>query len=105
VADHGRTRDERGKPASDRLERGSTTENLIADPREARHRGPDLDAGSDERAEALAERDGTVVLDTKTHRADLDDAVRLRVEPGGLDVERDELQRCAVLAAALPRSD
>jgi len=39
------------------------------------------------------------------HRADLDDAVRLRVEPGGLDVERDELQSAAVLAAAQPRND
>jgi hypothetical protein len=38
-----------------------------------------------------------------THRADLDDAVRLRVEPGGLDVERDDVQSFAVLAAALPR--
>jgi hypothetical protein len=37
------------------------------------------------------------------HGTDLDDAVRLRVEPGGLEVEGDEFQSVAVLAAALPR--
>jgi len=39
------------------------------------------------------------------HGTDLDDAVRLRVEPGGLDVERDDVQSVAVLAAAEPRED
>jgi ATP-dependent DNA helicase DinG len=37
------------------------------------------------------------------HRADLDDAVSLRVEPGGLEVECDDFQSAAVLAAAKPR--
>jgi hypothetical protein len=105
VADHGRAGDEAGDSADDRLERGSAEKILIADAGEARDRGPNADAGSDECAEALAQGDGAVVLDAKAHRSDLDDAVRLRVEPGGLDVERDEFQRCAVLAAAQPRWD
>ncbi len=36
-------------------------------------------------------------------RAQGHDAVHLRVEPGGLEVEGDDFQSAAVLAAAVPR--
>lgn len=97
------SRDERGDAADDRFERWRTDEVAITDAGKARDRAADIDVGIDERAVALAERRGSVLLETDADRADLDDAVRLRVEPGGLDVERDELQSSAVLAAAQPR--
>jgi hypothetical protein len=103
VARDGRARDQRRDAIDDRPERRCADEIAVTDPGQARDRGADADTGVDERAEALAERGGSVLLETHAHRADLDDAVRLRVEPGGLDVERDELQGFADLAAAKPR--
>jgi hypothetical protein len=103
VADDRQSIDERGDAIDDRFERGRADEIAVADSRETCDRGPDVDTRVDERAVSLAERRGAVLLEAYAYRADLDDAVRLRVEPGGLDVERDELQSSAVLAAAAPR--
>ena len=103
VARDRRSCDERRDAPDDRLECRRADEVAVTDPGEARDRRADVDAGVDERAVPLAQCGGAVLLETNAHRADLDDAVRLRVEPGGFDVERDELQRSAVLAAAPPR--
>ena len=98
-----RAGDERRDAARHRLERRRAGEIAVADAGETADRRADADAGIDERAEALAERRRAVLLEMHANRADLDDAVGLRVEPGGLDVERDDFQSAAVLAAAKPR--
>src|SRR6266571_9452086 len=87
-----RSGDERRDPASDRLERRRAGEVAVAYAGQSSDRRADPEARIDERAEALPERRRTVLLEMHAHGADLDDAVRLRVEPGGLDIERDELQ-------------
>jgi len=53
----------------------------------------------------FAHRNAAVVPERAPRGADLDDAIGLRIESGRFDVECDELQFGADLAAALPRWD
>jgi acyl-coenzyme A synthetase/AMP-(fatty) acid ligase len=105
VTGHRRTRDERREPAEHRLEHGRPEKIVVTDAGETRDHAIQVHARIDEAAEARSHRDGAVLFDADADRADLDDAVQLRVEPGGLEVEGDELQSDAVLAAALPRNE
>ena len=47
--------------------------------------------GIDERREAVTQDDGSIGLQPDARRADFDDALDARVEPGRLEVQRDEV--------------
>lgn len=75
---------------------------VVADPREARDRTREPASGVSERREALADRDLADLVEADPCRADLDDAVALRIEAGSLQVKGYEalLRVPALLAAA-----
>jgi hypothetical protein len=92
VAGDGRVTGERGETGDRLRQRRPADEIGVVYAGQARDRGPDRDAGIDERRETFADRDAAVDTEDAARRADLDDAVRPRIESGRLDVERDELQ-------------
>ncbi len=69
---------------------GRVAEVRIADPGQPRDRRPDVAAWIDERTEALA-RIGALGREPDAYGADLDDPIRLRIEPRRFQVDRDEL--------------
>ncbi|MEK7860768.1 MAG: hypothetical protein AAB284_05360 [Chloroflexota bacterium] len=62
----------------------------VVDPGQARDRRADRTAGVDEGDESLTDLDVAGWRGAETDRADLDDAVAIRVEPRRLEVDRDE---------------
>ena len=82
-----------GGEARDRVRhRWCSGEIIVMDPREPCDRRREVATGIDERAEPLPGL-RAVRRETDPHGTDLDDAIRLRIEPRGLQVERDELLR------------
>jgi len=92
VADH-RRRSEEGGKARERFVRGGRANEIgVANAGEARDDRGERGARVDEGAEALADGDSAVCGEVDARGADLDDAVAVRVETGGLEIEGDELQ-------------
>jgi len=91
VPDDGGRSDERGELA--KRDRGwwRAPQILVADAGESRDRGMQIDARVDEGAETLADVHRSVWCEADVGSADLDDGIGRRIEPGGLEVERDEL--------------
>jgi hypothetical protein len=90
VPDEGRLARE-GREPTDRVRDGRRADEvLVLDAGEPRDRRADVAARIDERAEPLARLDA-VRRQSNAYRADLDDPIRLRIEPRRLQVDRDEL--------------
>lgn len=87
----------------DRLgDRWGADEVLVPDAGQARDGAREPASGIDERGEALADRDLADFVEGDPCRADLDDPVALRIEAGGLQVERYQaLLRVPALLAAV----
>lgn len=64
---------------------------LVADTGEARDPRREGPFRVDERREPLADGDAAIALEADARRSDLDDAVGAGIEPGGLEVERYEV--------------
>ncbi len=77
---------EREEPSDRELRPGSASQLGVAEAREARDRGRKRDARLDERLERVGDLERL-----HPNRADLADPVATRGEPGGLEVEHDDL--------------
>ncbi|MDE3113155.1 MAG: hypothetical protein KGK34_09465 [Chloroflexota bacterium] len=82
------------------LERRRAREVAVGDAGQARDRPRQRAARVDEGDEAIGRRERAVRRRGQADGTDLDDAVRDRIEAGGLEVDRDELLRSDALLAA-----